>query len=105
MRLGSARSTRAAVNAMLSGRMAASTIARLLAGEANDLRGYERELNATIEQELRVARQLSNLFHQRPWPYVQILQRSPFLWRSLCRIVRGESDYRSFRARLGRLRR
>ena len=54
-----------------------------------------------IDPELAVARQLQALFHQWPWPYVQLLRRSTRFRSALCRIIRGESTYSGFRARLG----
>lgn len=91
-------------NAIRSGRMAASAVARLLSGETSDLSGYQAELERRLEPELAVARQLRDLYHYKPWPYVQALRRSGFLWRAMCHIMRGESDYQSFRQRLGPLR-
>ena len=91
-------------NAIRSGRLAASAVGRLLAGEVSDLSGYAAALEQTVEPELAVARQLRDLYHAKPWPYVQALKRSGLLWRSMCHIMRGESDYQSFRRRLGPLR-
>ena len=90
-------------NAFQSGRMAAAAVGRLLAGEASDLSSYAVELERTIDPELAAAQQLGDLFHQLPWPYVQILKRSGFFWRALCRVARGEGDYQSFRRQLGPL--
>jgi len=61
------------------------------------------ELERRIDPELAAAQQLGDLFHQHPWPYVQVLKRSGYFWRALCRVARGEGDYQSFRRRLGPL--
>ncbi len=90
-------------NAFRSGRMAAAAVARLLAGEAPDLGGYQRALEETIDAELTVSRQLSDLLHDHPWPYVQIMRRSGRFRRMLCRLVRGEADYVYVRRRFGPL--
>lgn len=88
-------------NAIHSAQLAAQTSLKFLSGEAADLSGYQRSIECEIEPELRVARQLQALFHQSPWPYVQLLRRSNRFWTAFCRIVRGESSYTSFQGRLG----
>ena len=60
-----------------------------------------KQSSKEIEPELRVARQLQALFHYTPWPYVQLLKRSNRFWQAFCRIVRGESTYKTFQDRLG----
>ena len=88
-------------NAIRSAQLAAQTSLEFLSGEAADLAGYRQSIECEIEPELRVARQLQALFHQSPWPYVQLLRRSDRFWTAFCRIVRGESSYTSFQSRLG----
>jgi len=88
-------------NAIRSAQLAAEATLACLAGDADDLSVYQRSIEAEIEPELRVARQLQALFHQCPWPYVQLLRRSDRFWTAFCRIVRGESSYTSFQSRLG----
>ncbi|MDE2968202.1 MAG: NAD(P)/FAD-dependent oxidoreductase [Chloroflexota bacterium] len=88
-------------NAIRSAQLAAQSSLAFLSGDAADLSGYQRLIEAELEPELRVARQLQALFHQCPWPYVQLLRRSNRFWTAFCRIVRGESTYTSFQGRLG----
>ena len=88
-------------NAIRSGQLAAEAAQRYLDGAAPDLHGYEAAVAAEIDPDLAVARQLQALFHQLPWPYVQLLRRSSRFWGAFCRIVRGESSYHGFRSRLG----
>ena len=88
-------------NAIRSGQLAAAAALELLDGAAADLSGYDAAVAREIDPELAVARQLQALFHQWPWPYVQLMQRSTRFWSAFCRIIRGESTYSSFRARLG----
>ena len=88
-------------NAIRSGQLAAEAALEFLSGESTDLSGYQRSIEAEIEPELRVARQLQALFHQCPWPYVQLLRHSDRFWTAFCRIVRGESSYTKFQSRLG----
>ena len=91
-------------NAFRSARLAATEVDRLLRGAAPDLTHYQRAVEGAIEPELAVARQFQALFHQAPWPYVQALRRSEYLWRAFCRILRGEVSYVGFKQRLGPLR-
>lgn len=88
-------------NAIRSGQLAAEAALEFLSGESTDLSAYQRSIGAEIEPELRVARQLQALFHQCPWPYVQLLRHSDRFWTAFCRIVRGESSYTKFQSRLG----
>ncbi len=88
-------------NAIRSGQLAASATLDLLSGAADDLSAYQEAIELEIEPELRVARQLQALFHQCPWPYVQLLRHSNRFWTAFCRIVRGESSYSQFQSRLG----
>ena len=89
-------------NAIRSGQLAAQAALKCVSGQSPDLSGYQQSIEAEIEPELRVARQLQALFHQCPWPYVQLLRRSDRFWTAFCRIVRGESSYTKFQSRLGR---
>ena len=88
-------------NAIRSGQLAAEAALGYLDGAAADLGAYEAGVLAEIEPELSAARELQALFHQRPWPYVQLLRRSGRFWGAFCRIVRGESSYGGLRRRLG----
>ena len=88
-------------NAIRSGQLAAEAALGYLDGAASDLGAYEAGVLAEIEPELAAARELQALFHQRPWPYVQLLRRSGRFWGAFCRIVRGESSYDGLRSRLG----
>lgn len=88
-------------NAIRSGQLAAQSSLALLRGESTDMSTYEQAIISEIEPELRVARQLQALFHQWPWPYVQLLRHSDRFWIAFCRIVRGESSYTQFQSRIG----
>lgn len=88
-------------NAIRSGQLAAEAALGYLDGAASDLGAYEAGVLREIEPELAAARELQALFHQRPWPYVQLLRRSGRFWGAFCRIVRGESSYDGLRRRLG----
>jgi hypothetical protein len=65
------------------------------------LAGYEREVDRRLGPELRASAQLQDLFNLAPPVYVALLRRSDLLWTLLCRIIRGEGDYASFKRRAG----
>ena len=88
-------------NAIRSAQLASAAALSYLDGTSADLAPYRDAVEREIEPELRVARQLQALFHQCPWPYVQLLKRSDRFWKAFCRIVRGESTYTSFQSQLG----
>ena len=88
-------------NAFRSGQLAAAAALDIAAGRSADFSAYRSAVEAEIEPDLRVARQLHALFHITPWPYVQMLRRSERYARAFCRIVRGESSYSQMQARLG----
>jgi len=90
--------------ALLSARLAAPALRTYLAGEAPDLSGYERAVDREIMADLSTSRRLQEIFHCTPAPYVAALRLSDYLWRSLCRIMRGDSSYSHFRHRLGIVR-
>ncbi len=90
-------------NAIRSGVLAAAEVSRLLRGEVTGLEGYQASLEREIDPDLLVSRQLQALFHQQPWPYVQMLRRSSRFWGAFCRIVRGDQTYAGFKGRLGPL--
>ena len=90
-------------NAIHSASLAAEALGRLLRAEQGDLASYQRAIETQIDPDLAVARQLQALFQQGPWPYVQLLRRSPRFWRTFCRIVRGEASYAGLKERLGPL--
>jgi geranylgeranyl reductase family protein len=90
--------------AFLSAQLAADALDRYLAGRAADLSSYQRAVDRQIMPDLITSRRLQEIFHCTPTPYVAALRLSDYLWRNLCRIMRGESSYSSFRRRLGIVR-
>ena len=88
-------------NAIRSGQLAASAAGDWLSGAAPDLSGYVRAVEREIEPDLAVARQLQALYHQTPWPYVQLLRRSSRFWGALCGIMQGEQSYSGWQSRIG----
>ena len=83
------------------GRSLRRRIGRFLDGAVDNLNGYAQTVQREIEPELAASRQVQALFHQRPWPYVQLLHRYSRFWQALCRTVRGEQTYVGIKADLG----
>ena len=90
--------------AVLSARLAAPALSRYLAEEAPDLSSYGAAVDRQIMPELAISRRLQEIFHCTPAPYVAALRFSDYLWRSMCRIVSGDTTYQRFRSRFGPLR-
>jgi flavin-dependent dehydrogenase len=87
--------------AIASGKSAAGHALAAIEGRAPDLRTYQREMLRTLVPELIASSRLQDIFHFMPPLYVAVLRRSDLLWTLLCRIIRGEGDYASFKARSG----
>jgi flavin-dependent dehydrogenase len=90
--------------AFLSAHLAAQAIVGYLTERATDLSPYQAAVEREIEPELIASRQLQDIFHYAPWPYVSTLQYSRRFWRLFCRIIRGEVTYLDFLEMLGPLR-
>ncbi|HEU4759237.1 MAG TPA: geranylgeranyl reductase family protein [Dehalococcoidia bacterium] len=90
--------------AFASGRLAARAVLRLLAGEAPDMSGYQRAVDRRLQPELTVSRQLQELFHFAPPPYVAVMRRSDKFWLFFCHLIRGEMTYLDFVRIIGPMR-
>ncbi len=88
-------------SAFLSARLAAGALREYLSGQAPDLSSYERAVDREIMPEIVTSRRLQETLHFVPAPYVAALRFSDYLWRSLCRIMRGETSYTQLRQQLG----
>jgi flavin-dependent dehydrogenase len=87
--------------AILSGRAAARHALAAIDGRTRGLAGYEREVDQVLGPELMASSNLQDVFNLWPPLYVALLRRSDLLWTLLCRIIRGEGDYASFKRRAG----
>lgn len=90
--------------AFASGRLAGDHALRVLAGEAPDMRGYQATVDAELQPELTVSRQLQELFNFAPPPYLAIMRRSEKFWLFFCHLIRGELTYLDFVRMIGPLR-
>ena len=90
--------------AFASGRLAAEHALGYLAGQAADMSGYERAVDAELQPELDVSRRLQELFHFAPPPYLALMRRSENFWLFFCHLIRGELTYLDFVRMIGPLR-
>jgi len=89
--------------AIASGDLAARHAVAAIAGCDGGLAGYQRELDRRLGPELRASAQLQDIFPLAPRVYVALLRHSDLVWSVLCRIIRGEGDYASYKRRSGPL--
>ena len=90
--------------AFASGRLAADEAMRVLDGDARDMAGYERAVDDQLQRELTVSRQLQELFHFAPAPYLAMMRRSGKFWHFFCLLIRGELTYLDFTRMIGPMR-
>lgn len=87
--------------AIASGRAAARHALAAIDGRAPDLSGYQAEIDRALGPELVASARLQDVFNLAPPVYVALLRRSDLLWTLLCRIIRGEGTYATFKQRAG----
>lgn len=90
--------------AFASGRLAGLASLALLRGEAPDMLPYQEAVDRELQPELTVSRQLQELFHFAPAPYVAIMERSQKFWHFFCYLIRGDLTYLDFVRMIGPLR-
>lgn len=74
-----------------------------LDGKSPDLNGYRKEVEQQLLPELKVSRQLYDIFHMCPSLFVGIERRTSILWPALERMLQGETTYVEVARDLGRL--
>ncbi len=90
--------------AFWSGRLAAVAIERYLSGKRDAINGYQAAVDREIMPEVTVSLKLQAIFNDMPEPCVAVMHRSDLFWRTLSRMVRGDTSYSRFRHLLGPLR-
>jgi geranylgeranyl reductase family protein len=90
--------------AFASGCLAADEALRVLAGDTNDMSGYEAFVDSQLQAELNVSRQLQELFNFAPPPYLAMMRRSGRFWHFFCALIRGDLTYLDFVRIIGPLR-
>jgi geranylgeranyl reductase family protein len=83
--------------AIRSGQLVARHIARAALEDRRWLGAYERSVDRALMPELRAARVIARLFYaavrRAPWLTFRVSRRMGYIWRSLFRVLRGESGY------------
>ena len=77
-------------SALLSGMIAAKHLRSYLAGEAADLQGYRKEMEAELLEELWLSYQLFMMFHLVAPTIAEQAHRSKAGWKQVSGIIRGE---------------
>lgn len=89
-------------HAVWSGKAAAEHLAQYTAGKVRDLGAYERELQASICEELQVSSEYHRALHAAPLVSLAgVRWGPPQLWNALVGWVRGDNDYRGMKKGLG----
>ena len=86
-------------SALWSGKTAAYHIGEYFAGETEDLDGYRQEVERELIPDLKVSRQLHDLFHLSPRFFIGIEHMTSMLWGLTCRVMIGEQTYSRVMAR------
>lgn len=79
--------------AILSGRLAAETIEKHIAGAIPDLSEYSKQVNERIVKQFIFARKLSLLVNALPIINLALLKASPTLQRMIIDLLRGDQTY------------
>jgi geranylgeranyl reductase family protein len=90
--------------AFTSGRLAAEHALRYLAGDAPDLRGYQRAVEAVMRDELIASQRLQLVFQRLPKLSILMLKYNDAFWRYMTEIIRGDITYPDLPRKLGPLR-
>ena len=91
-------------NAIRSARLAAPMIEDSLAGGEGRLHDYQQIVERKMMSELRIARALSRDFVRFPRLVFAMLGRSDGLWRAICDLTLGETDYAAIKVKIGGFR-
>lgn len=90
--------------AFASARLASHAAMRLLREEIDGMTPYQDAVDRELQPELNVSRQLQELFHFAPAPYVALMERSQMFWHLFCSLVRGDLTYVDFIRMIGPVR-
>jgi geranylgeranyl reductase family protein len=90
--------------AFVSGRLAAEEARKLLAEEVADLSGYQRALEAEMQEEILASRRLMAVFQRLPAFSVLMLKYNGLFWRYMTEIIRGDITYPDLPKKLGPIR-
>jgi flavin-dependent dehydrogenase len=88
-------------NAILSAQMAVDVITEYLNNPSLGLSRYQKLVDEEIMPESDAARQILKLSRMFPRMSFELLNRSDRVWNAVCRVLRGEKKYESFKNILG----
>jgi geranylgeranyl reductase family protein len=87
--------------AVRSGQLAAVAVETFLKQEAPDLALYTTLLDKELTPELISAQQFVRVFNRFPLLFYQLIKNNDYVWRSICKILRGERNFNDVNRRLG----
>jgi flavin-dependent dehydrogenase len=88
-------------NAIKSAQLAAPAIERRLLDGKEGLRDYQEAVDSEIISELRLAHTLSKFFVRSPRLVFGMLNQGNELWRALCDLMLGETNYAAIKEKMG----
>jgi len=88
-------------NAIKSAQLATPAIERRLLDGKDGLRDYQEAVDSEIISELRLAHTVSKFFTRSPHLAFGMLNQGNELWRALCDLMLGETNYAALKERMG----
>ena len=88
-------------NAIKSAQLAAPAIEKRLMAGKDGLQEYQEAVDSQIISELRIAHTVSQFFVRSPRLVFGMLNQGNELWRALCDLMLGETNYTALKERLG----
>ena len=88
-------------NAIKSAQLAAPAIERRLLDGKDGLSDYQEAVDSEIISELRLAHTVSKFFVRSPRLVFGMLNQGNELWRALCDLMLGETNYAAIKERMG----
>jgi geranylgeranyl reductase family protein len=90
--------------AFASARLAADSALRVLGGSAAGMEVYQQAVDAQLQPELNVSRQLQEIFNFAPPPFILLMRQNRRFWHFFCYLIRGDLTYLDFVRMIGPLR-
>lgn len=90
--------------AFASAQLASRSALAVLCGDQTDMLPYQVAVDLELQPELNVSRQLQELFHFAPPPYLAMMRRSEKFWHFFCYLIRGDLTYLDFTHMIGPVR-
>jgi geranylgeranyl reductase family protein len=87
--------------AVRSGQLAAFAIAAFLKNETPDLALYTHLLDDELTPELLAAQQFVRIFNRFPSLFYHLIKNNDYVWKSICKILRGERNFSDINRKLG----